>query len=246
MNLSRSRHSFDLLKILRSPKYVWLHCNFFPCVAFSQEYSPGLPAVDEAVLAKVESRWKRVLGNVKHYGNAIFVLGPMGAGKTTTIESCFKTHGYFRHYAYVDTDAIMGSIDAFSADKVDQYYPLARKIAIRLTDWILEEKISFVAEGTCVKVRELIEYMERLKESGYKIHVNHLVSDPLHVLLCRSKHRKNRIISEEVVESIYKNTKLGLKELYEYNKQVNYTLFEDLDLAENLHKNCKADPLFAP
>lgn len=212
-----------------------------PHVAFRKEcISTRLAGVEQAVLDRVEKNWRQILSDVKHCGNAIFVLGPMGAGKTTTIENCFKTHRHFRHYAYVDTDEIMGSIDAFTADKVDLYYPLARKIAIKLTDWILAAKISFVAEGTCVKYDELIEYMERLKDNGYKIHVNRLQTVPLDVILRRSKHRKNRIISDDVVTSIYENANFGLKHLYEHNKRVSYSLFVDLDLTltENLDNKC--------
>lgn len=248
MNLSRLLHLTDF-KALGNSRQGWLYiCKVLrpcSCIVFRKEYiSTSLAAIDQVVLDRVENKWRRVLGNVKHHGNAIFVLGPMGAGKTTTIESRFKTHRHFRQYAYVDTDEIMGSIDEFTADKVDQYYPLARIIAIKLTDWILGEKISFVAEGTCVKYGELIEYMVRLKNSGYKIHVHRLPAVPLDVILRRSKHRKNRIIPDDVVASIYENANLGLRELYEHNKRVNCTLFDNLDLTlsenfGNIKRNVK-------
>lgn len=241
MNLSRL--SADLWNILWTSKQAGFCFNkLLLNVAFRKRYySSTVATLDQSVLDQVENEWRHVLGKVKHCGNAIFVLGPMGAGKTTTIENCFKTHEHFRHYAYVDTDEIMGSIDAFTADKVEQYYPLARKLAIKLTDWILTEKISFVAEGTCVKYDELIEYMKRLKDSGYNIHVNRLPSVSLDVILQRSKHRRNRIIADDVVASIYENANRGLEELYEYNKR--HTLFEDLDLTVYADKKNHVKPL---
>ena len=230
MNLTRLSHLIALKRLGNSRQH-WLNTlQILPYTVFRKEcISTKLAVVDQAVLDRVEDGWRQVISNIKHCGNAIFVLGPMSDGKTTTIENCFKTHEHYRQYAYVDTDEIMGSIDAFTADKVDLYYPLARKIAIKLTDWILAEKISFVAEGTCVKYNELIEYMERLKDGGYKIHVNRLQTVPLDVILRRSKHRKNRIISDDVVESIYKDANLGLKRLYKHNELVNCSLFEDID-----------------
>ncbi len=241
MNLSRKLHVADLFSALKGSKRLWFQLKLFPCVTICSKscQTRTVAGVNQAVLDRVENEWKRKLSSVKDRGNAIFVLGPMGAGKSTIIENCFKSHPVFKSFAYVDTDEIMGVIDAFTADKVDIYYPLARKIAISLTDWILTKKISFVAEGTCVQYKELIEYMERLKKTGYKIHVNRLPPVPPDEILRRSKHRKNRIIPDDVVTSIYTNATIGLSQLYEYNKKVDYELFNDLDISEGSLKNHK-------
>lgn len=238
MNLSRKLYTTDIYSAFRCSKRFWvLYKNLddiiLNCCKFSYQ-ADKLAAVNQAVLDRVENDWKRKLHNIKDRGRAIFVLGPMGAGKSTTIEHYFKNHPLFKSFAYVDTDEIMGAIDAFTADKVDVYYPLARKIAISLTDWILAENLSFVAEGTCVKYKELIEYMERLKATGYEIHVNCLPPVPLDEILQRSKHRKNRIISDDVVASIYANATMGLNELYKHNKKVECKLFNNLDIMADL------------
>ena len=178
----------------------------------------------------VESKWKRKLLNTQYRCDAIFVLGPMGAGKTTVINNEFKTHPVFGNYAYVDTDEIMGMLKGFESNKVEEYYPIARNIAIHLTDWILEQKISFVAEGTCVKYMELIDYMHRLKSVGYHVRVKRLPRVPFETVLERSKLRKNRVVPDHVVKSILEGSKLGLDKLYEFNKRE--FLFEDMDLHE--------------
>ena len=178
----------------------------------------------------VESKWKRKLLNTQYRCDAIFVLGPMGAGKTTVINNEFKTHPVFGNYAYVDTDEIMGMLKGFESNKVEEYYPIARNIAIHLTDWILEQKISFVAEGTCVKYMELIDYMHRLKSVGYHVRVKRLRRVPLETVLERSKLRKNRVVPDHVVKSILEGSKLGLDKLYEFNERE--FLFEGMDLHE--------------
>lgn len=177
---------------------------------------------------KVEEKWKKQFQDTRLFGEAIFVLGPMGAGKTTVIENEFRSHPIYSNYAYVDTDEIMGMIPHFSSDKVEEYYPIARGIAIRLTDWILEQRISFIAEGTCVKYLELIDYLQRLKANGgYVIRVKRLPQIPLDIVLKRSKNRVNRQVPEHVVKSIYFGAAKGLDGLYQFNKTSG--LFEDID-----------------
>ena len=242
MNLSRMLYVADIFSAIRCSKRLCVqYLNLSSCVTIcSKKQKPKkVAAVNQEVLDRVENEWKRKLSNVKDRGNAIFVLGPMGAGKSTIIENYFKIHPEFKSFAYVDTDEIMGAIDAFSADKVDIYYPPAREIAISLTDWILTQKISFVAEGTCVKYKELIVYMRRLKETGYTIHVNRLPYVPLKEILHRSKHRKNRLIPDHVVTSIYTNATIGLNQLYAYNKKIDYELFKDLDISTSSQTNNK-------
>ncbi|KAJ7377287.1 hypothetical protein OS493_030099 [Desmophyllum pertusum] len=175
----------------------------------------------------VESQWKLKLMDTQYRCDAMFVLGPMGAGKTTAINNEFKTHPVFGNYAYVDTDEIMGMLKGFESNKVESYYPLARNIAINLTDWILEQKISFIAEGTCVKYLELIDYMHRLKTVGYHVRVKRLPRVTLDIVLERAKLRKNRLVPNHVVKSILEGSNLGLEKLYEFNKRE--LLFEDMD-----------------
>lgn len=178
----------------------------------------------------IERKWKRKFLDTQYRCDAIFVLGPMGAGKTTVINNEFKTHQVFCNYAYVDTDEIMGMLKGFESDKVEDYYPIARNIAINVTDWILEQKISFVAEGTCVKYLELRDYMHRLKSVGYHVRVRRLPRVPFDTVLERSKQRKNRIVPDHVVKSILEGSNFGLEKLFEFNKTE--SLFVDMDAHE--------------
>lgn len=160
-----------------------------------------------------------------HHGEAVFVLGPMGAGKTTVLLEEFKKHSVYKDYAYVDTDELMEKLDGFDSDRVEEFYPTARSIAIKLTDWLLNEQISFVAEGTCVKYLELEDYMLRLKNKGYVIRVRHVNDVPLEEILKRTSKRKRKV-PEDVVESIYYSSLTGVTELKKMN--VNNNLFEEI------------------
>ena len=179
---------------------------------------------------ELESKWKKRFLDTRYRFDAIFILGPMGTGKTTVINNEFKNHPIFGNYAYVDTDEIMGMLQGFASNKVVEYYPIARNIAIRLTDWILEQKISFVAEGTCVKYMELIDYMHRLKSVGYQVRVKRLPRVPLETVVERAKLRKNRIVPDHVVRAIHEGSNLGVEKLYEFNKKA--SIFVDMDLQE--------------
>lgn len=183
----------------------------------------------------IERRWKRKFLDTQYLGEAIFVLGPMGAGKTTVINSDFKCHPLFRNYAFVDTDEIMGMLNGFASDKVEEFYPVARHIAIRLTDWILDQKISFVAEGTCVKYLELIDYMHRLKSTGYNIRVKWLPLVSLETVLARARLRRNRLVPDHVVRSIYHGSHEGIQKLIEYHKDC--SLFEEMECVQERNRD---------
>ena len=164
--------------------------------------------------------------NLESYRNeAVFVLGPMGAGKTTVLQEEFKNHPVYKNYAYVDTDELMEKLDGFDSERVDEFYPKARSVAITLTDWLLNKNISFVAEGTCVKYLELEDYMQRLKSKGYVIRVKHVNTIPLGEILKRTAKRKRKI-PEDVVKSIYYGSVKGIQELKDKNAKIN--LFEEL------------------
>lgn len=186
----------------------------------------------------IERRWKRKFLDTQYLGDAIFVLGPMGVGKTTVINRDFKRHPVFRHYAFVDTDEIMGMLNGFASDKVEEFYPVARHLAIRLTDWILEQKISFVAEGTCVKYLELIDYIHRLKSTGYKVRVKWLPFLSLETVLERARLRRNRLVPDHVVRSIYHGSREGIQKLIEYNKDG--SLFEEMECVQERDRAIEA------
>ena len=161
-------------------------------------------------------KWKEKLSETRHFYEAVFVLGPMCAGKTSTIHEfgCLKQH---KHFAYVDTDEIMTRLDGYTDADIDVYYPSARNVSIHLTDWLLEERMSFIAEGTCVKYLELRDYMIRLKERGYNIRVVRIDGAPLDVLLDRASKRVRRRVPLEVIRDIHTHSIVGLQKLWEIN-----------------------------
>lgn len=93
----------------------------------------------------------------------------MGVGKIIMIDSEFKNYLVFGNYVYVDIDEIMGMLKGFELNKVEDYYLIVRNIFIIFIDWILEQKISFVVEGICVKYMEFRDYMYCLKIVGYYV-----------------------------------------------------------------------------
>eukprot|EP00794_Sanderia_malayensis_P014189 gene14189-15668_t len=187
-----------------------------PCSPSSNQYGED----------RVVEEWIHNLKQSKyHFEEAIFVLGPMGAGKSTVVEQEFKKHHIYKNYAYVDTDELMEKLDGFDSKRTGEFYPIARSIAIRLTDWLLDENISFIAEGTCVKYLELEDYMYRLKRKGYVIKVRHVNSISLEEILQRTAHRERRI-PDSVVQSIYHGSLRGVNELMKLNKDG--SLFEQL------------------
>lgn len=152
-----------------------------------------------------------------NFNDALFVLGPMGSGKTTVIKSRIMTNEKYEKYAYVDTDELMAHLPGFDENSIDLFYPIARRMAIELTDWLLEKQLSFVAEGTCVKYQELVDYMIRLKEKGYNINVCKINNFSLDLVLHRASNRVHRKVRPELVREIYLQSNFGIKELYHQN-----------------------------
>ena len=165
------------------------------------------------------------------YKDALFVLGPMGSGKTTFINNKILTHKLYGNYAYVDTDEIMEKLPGFSKIEVNKFYPLARQIAIKLTDWLLDNQLSFVAEGTCVQYQELIDYMIRLKRQGYSIKVCKLTKIELDLVLQRASQRKSRKMELIEVEDIYTQSFIGLDKLFEFNNK-DTVIFEHIEIED--------------
>lgn len=170
---------------------------------------------------EIMEHWKRSLKPNQKLFEALFVLGPMGSGKSTFIANLMRNHSEYASYAYVDTDEIMQFLDGYNYQTLEQYYPIARKIAILLTDWLLEQRISFIAEGTCVKFEELQAYIIRLRESGYTVKVCK-IEEALDICISRVRNRKIRQLPDLSVREIYYGSQNGLSRLFEWNKNGSY------------------------
>ena len=190
-----------------------------------QDYSHNVQSKDDDE-NRLINQWISNQLSMKHYfREAVFVLGPMGAGKTTVLQEQIKKHPVYKNYAFVDTDELMEKLDGFDSERVDDFYPKARSVAIKLTDWLLNENISFVAEGTCVKYLELEDYMHRLKSKGYVIRVKQVNEITLDEILLRTSKRERKV-SEDVVRSIYYGSLEGITKLKRKNKDSK--LFEEM------------------
>lgn len=165
---------------------------------------------------KVLERWKRQYETIGRIGReVVFVLGPMGVGKSTIIGNVLQKEARFRDYLYVDCDEIMSSIDGFSLSEIDRFYKVSRQICFSLTDWICEKGFCFIAEGTCVDYLSLWRYMERLKESNYKIFTVFL-SEPAEVVVHRAAQRERRLPDCQV-KNIYESSIQGCQKIQELN-----------------------------
>jgi len=183
-----------------------------------QDYSHNVKSKDDDENRLINEWISNQLSMKQNCQEAVFVLGPMGAGKTTVLQEVIKKKSVYKTYAFVDTDELMEKLDGFDSERVDDFYPKARSIAIKLTDWLLNENISFVAEGTCVKYLELKDYMQRLKSKGYVIRVMQVNDISLDEILMRTSKRERKV-SEDVVRSIYYGSLEGISKLKRINKE---------------------------
>ncbi len=97
--------------------------------------------------------------------NLFYIVGIMGSGKTTFI----KKHllDLLPNYYYSNIDDY---VTYFADGKLDSdsVYQLCRKVGIIVTDYILDNNISIILEGTGTNA-DIIPYLQRLKNAGYKI-----------------------------------------------------------------------------
>ena len=205
-------------------------CPMIPFDKYTNRMCPlELQSQHNNLIEKYKSNYS--LNSKQFYKDALFVLGPMGSGKTTFINNQILTHKIYGKYAYVDTDEIMEKLPGFSKVEVNKFYPLARQIAIKLTDWLLENQLSFVAEGTCVQYQELIDYMIRLKRQGYTIKVCKLTQIELDLVLHRAAQRKTRKMDLMKVKDIFMQSKFGLNKLFEFNNE-EIVIFEHIEIED--------------
>ena len=126
------------------------------------------------------------------------VLAPMGAGKST-----------FTKNNLMDEKKIFISIDDYIQDITspeytgEDMYRRSRQIGIKFTDYLLENHISMIVEGTG-RNSDMLDYMKRLKEDGYYIRT-FLIKTPLDVCIDRVKVR-NRNTSRKVSISAVRET----------------------------------------
>jgi predicted kinase len=128
----------------------------------------------------------------------IFVCGPMGSGKTTYIKhNLLQSKMYYYHS--ID-ELIPYFIDIESDPR--KMYQLCRSVGIKVTDFLLEKNISMIIEGTG-KNMDMVDYLKRLKQSGYNIRTIFITTD---LKTCRERvkirntQQKHQVLDEDIIE----------------------------------------------
>lgn len=161
----------------------------------------------------VES-WKAKYSTFPAKSEAVFFIGPMGAGKSYQVNFFFSEESRRTRFAFVDTDEIMSELDGYSHDRAKDFYPIARNIAVQLTDWLLEHRISFVAEGTGVNYADMTDYLRRLRKADYTIQICFLDHVDEATALQRMQTR-SRTVPADMASQIYHNSIKGCQMLRE-------------------------------
>lgn len=159
--------------------------------------------------------------NIDRYSTNIFVcvFGSMGSGKSTYIKNNLlkkeKTDNKKDMY-YVSTDTFIKNMK----DRSDSYtnYKRSREIGIKLTDYLLEKRVSMLCEGTGQN-DDIFDFLKRLKDAQYSINI--IVLDvPLSICIERVKKRNKdslrKISAEDVVKSHNILWKRNLSKLKEF------------------------------
>ena len=147
--------------------------------------------------------------NIDKYSKSkvVFVFGCMGAGKSTFMEKNFKEQ----------TDMVFVSIDDYFHElhtedvSIEHTYLQCREIGILFTDWLLDNKISLLTEGTG-QHSDILDYLKRLLASGYVIS-SYFLKTPLETCLERVKERNKMIDRKVSPESV----KYAFKQLWGCN-----------------------------
>jgi predicted kinase len=114
-----------------------------------------------------EDEIKYINANIDKYSrnNIVYVCGPMGSGKSTYIKHKLVRCGINAYYSSIDE---LQHYFVNETTHPQELYQLCRKVGIIVTDYLLENNISMVIEGTGINM-DMVEYLQRLKLSGYKI-----------------------------------------------------------------------------
>ena len=138
----------------------------------------------------------------------VFVLGPIGAGKTAFL----KRHTWLHLVPVVIDDyvkLILKQLPSEVAEKLlqeqtaqDTLYKASRWIGEEYTNWLLDQKLSMLCEGTGSNP-DLLGFLERLQQMEYQITL-HLLETPW-VICCERVIKRNqtteRKISHKAVHS---------------------------------------------
>lgn len=138
--------------------------------------------------------------NKKHFSSnqIIFVCGPMGSGKTTYIKhNLLKSKKYYYH----NIDELIPYFLDMESDP-RKMYQLCRSVGIKITDYLLENNISMIIEGTGRNM-EIVDYLKRLKQNGYNvktIFIKTSLETCRDRIKIRNKKQDHQVLDEDVIE----------------------------------------------
>jgi predicted ABC-type ATPase len=127
-----------------------------------------------------------IINNIKKHqhlyshNQLIYVCGVMGSGKTTFIQNKLLSQHPNLYYSSIDN-----LIPYFTSyhNNSHKLYQLCRQTGIIITDYLLENNISMIIEGTGINM-DTVEYLQKLKNQKYNILTYFLKTD---LQLCRDR-----------------------------------------------------------
>lgn len=128
----------------------------------------------------------------------LFVCGPMGSGKSTFIKTNLVNHPIFGTYYYSSIDDLVPLLD--NRLDVRQKYLISREVGIIVTDYLLDNNISMIIEGTGVN-HDMIDYLDRLRNKGYQI-ATYFLKTELEVCRDRVKDRNTKQVHQVLDEDV--------------------------------------------
>lgn len=160
--------------------------------------------------------------NISQYSNnnLIYVCGPMGSGKTTYIKKTIlkKYPTYFPCF----TDEY---IPYFADNETDprKLFKLCREVGIIVSDFLLENNISMIIEGTGIHM-DTIEYFKNLKQKGYNI-TTYFIRTDLEICRTRVENRNkikdnlHKVLDEDVI-NYYNTLWIGSKDKFKMEELI--------------------------
>lgn len=172
----------------------------------------------------------------------IFVCGVMGSGKTTFIKNMLLTKSNKSYYSSID-EVIPFFRDIGMTDS-REIYRECRKVGIEVTNYLMENNISMIIEGTGAN-RDIIDYIQKLKSKNYYIKTYFIKTQ---LEMCRQRVRERNktsnhiVLDKDVIEYHNKlwNSNIGQIITELSDKTI---IIPEMKIGHLINQNCEDDKL---